>query len=54
MNKNIVRIIEQITNPDGLSCSLCPNLKNKPENFGCGLNECMTQVHKLVEREMLG
>lgn len=35
---------------DPKSCDRCPNIKNKPENEGCGLDVCLAEIHRLSQQ----
>ena len=43
----LIEIIDSIVvDPD---CSLCPNLPNKPDSEGCGMDTCFMVIEKLLE-----
>ena len=35
---------------DPKSCDGCPNIKNKPEDEGCGMDVCLDEIHRLSQQ----
>lgn len=48
-DKNKVKLIQIYDVALGESCTNCPNINNRPENDGCGLEVCLDTIVALTK-----